>query len=919
MRTFVRLLSLLLVLTVSIPCLARNNEVEKTLKKQFKKVVYIESAGYYQVYNKQLDKWGVYSEDGRIIVPCKVSSVYYIDSQKIGDKQYVIIDKKNLYDMDGNMKTDRWKSLYKSVSILEDRFIVATEGEYYYATNTYYTIDFKLITSGRKESTVNIINFGGSVFLSFVSGEEGSKTYEVYSADGNMALKGSNLKIFKENGLELISVKKENGCNVAYYLSDNRFVPTFAESINKVKTIGGTTYYQTNDGLHNVAGENVFPYTILQETPHHYVVRNGYGKYGVITHDLKFVTQAIWNDVTIKQSGKYSWIFATATPSNARTWVKNHPQDFPTHIIDMKGNEYPVPGKNSLEGVRYNVAKGRLYVNNVAVSNLSPALLAYVPTADGSAAQANNKTQTQAGTPVAKDFPSLEMVPGSLRFVDNSGRNTIEANGKYAIEFEVKNNGKGLAKNCEPVAVIKSGGAGVTVGNASGLSLAPGAKAKVSIPLSSSMSTGEGKAEFAVKVNEPSGFGTDESLLSVTTHAFVEPKVLLSDYTVTSATGSTLKKKVPFDLQLLIQNVKHGEASDVEVSLTVPDNVYIIEGPARSKIPSLSGGQTKDMVYTIVANNEYASKTIPVQVRLKEKYGKYAENRIIELRVNQTLTASRITVDETARRPQTEITVARLNSDVDIDIPVSGRKSENTFAVIIANENYRQVAKVPQAANDGNIFRQYCINTLGIPERNIRHETDATLNDMKRQVNWLAEIGAAFGDKAEIIFYYSGHGVPDEASGQAYVLPVDGYHSDMSTNYRVDDLYATLSNTGAAKVTVFMDACFSGAQRGDGMLMSARGVQIKAKQNTPKGKMVVFSASQGDETAYPYTSQNHGLFTYFLLKKLRESGGKVTLGELGDYITDNVKRTSLVENSKSQTPQVLVSPVIATGWRDLSL
>ena len=55
------------------------------------------------------------------------------------------------------------------------------------------------------------------------------------------------------------------------------------------------------------------------------------------------------------------------------------------------------------------------------------------------------------------------------------------------------------------------------------------------------------------------------------------------------------------------------------------------------------------------------------------------------------------------------------------------------------------------------------------------------------------------------------------------------------------------------------------------MLASARGVAIKVKQTIPVGNMVVFTAAQGDETAYPYKEEEHGLFTYYLLKKLQEN------------------------------------------------
>jgi hypothetical protein len=83
--------------------------------------------------------------------------------------------------------------------------------------------------------------------------------------------------------------------------------------------------------------------------------------------------------------------------------------------------------------------------------------------------------------------------------------------------------------------------------------------------------------------------------------------------------------------------------------------------------------------------------------------------------------------------------------------------------------------------------------------------------------------------------------------------------------------------------------------------------------------MIVLSAAQGDETAYPYKEKGHGLFTYFLLKKLQESKGNTTLGELADYITSEVGKTSIVINGKSQTPSASVSPSMIDSWRELEI
>ena len=259
--------------------------------------------------------------------------------------------------------------------------------------------------------------------------------------------------------------------------------------------------------------------------------------------------------------------------------------------------------------------------------------------------------------------------------------------------------------------------------------------------------------------------------------------------------------------------------------------------------------------------------------------------------------------------------VRQIMSDVDKDIPETGQEQKNTFALIIANEHYQDVAQVPNALHDGQVFAEYCEKTLGIPKDNIRYIEDATLNVIRRQLNWLTQVIEAHEGDAHVIVYYAGHGIPDESSKSAYLLPVDGYGTDVSTGYSLDKLYAELGSKPAKSVIVLLDACFSGANRDGKMLASARGVAIKAKQEVPQGNIVVFSAAQGDQTAYPYKEKGHGLFTYYILKKLKETKGKLSLGELAEYVTTEVKKRSIIVNNKLQVPTASPSSS-AKNWKN---
>ena len=264
------------------------------------------------------------------------------------------------------------------------------------------------------------------------------------------------------------------------------------------------------------------------------------------------------------------------------------------------------------------------------------------------------------------------------------------------------------------------------------------------------------------------------------------------------------------------------------------------------------------------------------------------------------------------------IRTVSYDKSLDENIPVSGTKANNTFVIAIGNENYQLVPSVSFAENDMEVFCKYCQKTLGVPISNIRKYKDATFGVMLSAISDLKDIAEAYNGDINVLFYYAGHGFPDEKSHNAYLLPVDADGKQLEVCFPISRLYSELAALKSKSTVVFMDACFSGSQRGDGMLASARGVAIKAKEEMLHGNLVVFSAASGDETAYPYREKGHGMFTYFLLKKLQETKGAITLGELSDYVTTNVKRQSVVTNRKSQTPTVIYSESVGMDWRKIS-
>ena len=262
-----------------------------------------------------------------------------------------------------------------------------------------------------------------------------------------------------------------------------------------------------------------------------------------------------------------------------------------------------------------------------------------------------------------------------------------------------------------------------------------------------------------------------------------------------------------------------------------------------------------------------------------------------------------------------------VTSDVDVDIPSTSVKRENTFCLVIGNEAYQQrdTPNVKFARQDSKTFSEYCIRTLGVPEKQVRNVTNATYIQIKDALRWLKKIASVYGNEAKYIVYYAGHGIPDE-KGHCCLLPTDVSINDVENGFNLSELYQSLGSLTTKNVLVLIDACFSGNDRNGDIAMNDehRGVMIEVREEKVPKNVVVMTATSQKETALAYNEKGHGYFTYFLLKKLQETKGKVTFGELYDYIHREVSRKSVVNEQKTQTPSITTASQQAELWKALS-
>jgi hypothetical protein len=320
------------------------------------------------------------------------------------------------------------------------------------------------------------------------------------------------------------------------------------------------------------------------------------------------------------------------------------------------------------------------------------------------------------------------------------------------------------------------------------------------------------------------------------------------------------------------------------------------------------------------ATRRYTLNEIPVLVDISEAMNKYAKDTTLYVSLEQRLTARSEVVISGITTTTPDIQRASLTSVVDKNIPINRTKQPFRYALIIGNEDYSKYqrglnteANVEFARNDASVFKEYAIKTLGVDPMNAHLLLDATSGEICQKIDLVSKLASKSGEQAEIIFFYAGHGLPDEQTKEPYLIPVDVAGTNLNSAVKMQEIYKKFAESGAGKVTIFLDACFSGGGR-DAGLIAARSIKVKAKENLISGNLVVFTASSGEQSAMPYKAEQHGMFTFFLLKKLQESQGNITYGELADYISKNVSIESLRINQKEQDPKVIVSPDVKDYW-----
>ena len=385
---------------------------------------------------------------------------------------------------------------------------------------------------------------------------------------------------------------------------------------------------------------------------------------------------------------------------------------------------------------------------------------------------------------------------------------------------------------------------------------------------------------------------------------------------------------VPRDLEL-----QPYDATNETYLITTPYGEATIKVPLKNKEAEMFKSAWSNNNVEIRAprymidNDKLAIASITFKTASGKSYSydssKAASYQVPDVRINLDTYLKQTSTAQATSSKSNNAKILAKTSDVDKDIPETNKKNNNAFALIIANENYKNVANVASALHDGQTFNDYCEKTLGIPKSQIVFLTDATSGDFWSEFDNLKGRIENRHEDVDVILYYSGHGLPDDATKEAYLMPVDAQPQSKRTLIKLQEVYDGLSSLKNASVYAFMDACFSGSARESGQkdtpVIAARGVALRHKEAEPEGNFFILSAASAQQTAFPYEEKDHGMFTYWLLKKLQDSKGGATLEDITTYVTDKVSGTSQEINHRAQTPTHKATGKLSGTWKSKKL
>lgn len=288
---------------------------------------------------------------------------------------------------------------------------------------------------------------------------------------------------------------------------------------------------------------------------------------------------------------------------------------------------------------------------------------------------------------------------------------------------------------------------------------------------------------------------------------------------------------------------------------------FIAEADRETAEASASSTQTeqarKNQERLAQAENARLQEASTEQLRLEQErlsLAKQKESMASELAAMREMLAEMKKANELAARP-VKLTPAR-------PVVMARRR-----ALVIGNDNYRNVQKLENAVGDAKSMAS-ALEELGYK---VDLHANLTERGFKRA---LRDFRADLKGGEEVLFFYAGHGV--QLGNSNYLLPVDlGSDSSEQVQDESIELQKVLDDLSEQKTKfalAVIDACRDNPFKQAGRAIGGRGL---APTTAATGQMVMFSAGAGQQALDKLGTQDkerNGLFTRVFLEEMKKPG-----------------------------------------------
>ena len=505
--------------------------------------------------------------------------------------------------------------------------------------------------------------------------------------------------------------------------------------------------------------------------------------------------------------------------------------------------------------------------------------------------------------------PRLEIT--TITLVEPSGNNMLDAGESATIKVTIKNSGKGGAEGVSldldpPQGKALPAELRFNQKNYIG-SIGPGESVTQEIAVLATEELKAGSVSLSAVATEMNGFDSGPFLLAFKTKEYAAPLLTVTKMEIRDPDGKrVISKGKEATVTLNIRNEGAGAARGVRVILESSSEAVRLFSEGEIELGVLAPGEVKKAEYTLAVTQRYqGDKILPVRFFVREERERYSLKPDIRLALNEEAPELRTVTIEEKVTPAPRITA---EENIDYLPPLDkGRKMigpEDT-AVVIGIERYQNVLRSEFSYNDAKAVKAYLLS-LGFAERNIEYLTDerATRAGIKKTLeSWLPN---RVKKGSRVVVYFSGHGAPEPATGDSYLVPFDGDPNYLvDTGYPLKSMYDKLGALPASEVTVVIDACFSGAGGRSVLAKGARPLVMITEGLALPSNVVVLSSTKGSQISTFFPEKDHGLFTYYFLQALRLGKGSVV--EILDYVKPQVEDEAKRQNV-TQTPSLTPDP-----------